>query len=114
MKRPVSGQEMSDEQQKFVDAAEGLGARSPAAAQPLGVLPRITARAIDELLDAGIVREAAPGTYYVYQRSRRAIVAPEGVVLSTASSFGWRRFAGTLALWLLVILAPLIMIKLAR
>jgi hypothetical protein len=114
MERHQSRPPMSDEQREFIDAAESIGARSPANAQPLAQLPRITARAIDELLDAGVVREAAPGTYYVYQRSRRAIVAPEGVAFGTASSFGWRRFSMTVALWLLVLLAPLILIRLSK
>ena len=63
-------QTLTDSQRQFVTAAESLGATSPAASRTSGELPRISARELGQLLDMGIVRESAQGSFYVYDRAR--------------------------------------------
>lgn len=58
---------LSDAQQAFVRAAEALGATEPAAARPLTALPRLSARELDDLVERGLVREAANWSYYVFR-----------------------------------------------
>jgi hypothetical protein len=47
-----------------------MGATSAAGARLAAELPGIPALDLVELLDAGLVREGAEGSYYVYERAR--------------------------------------------
>ena len=44
------------------------GAVSPATARSAKDLPAVDAASFDKLLRAGVIREGAPGTYYLYER----------------------------------------------
>ena len=114
MERQDLGQAMSDAQRAFIDAAVALGARSPTTARPLADLPRIAARAIEELLDTGLVREGPPGTYYVYESSRRTAAAPDVTALEASSAHSWQRIAVTGAMWLVIMLLPFLFIRLTK
>jgi hypothetical protein len=48
-------------------AFQAAGAVSPAAARPLDAIPGAEASAVIALAARGVVREAAPGRYYLYQ-----------------------------------------------
>jgi hypothetical protein len=75
-----------------VEEMRQVGAVSPATARPARALPPAVAARLAELVERGVVREGAPGTYYLCQAARRA--------------FGWRRLWLFIALWLLLILLP--------
>ena len=70
MTEPVDRQMMSDTQRRFIAAAESLGATSPGGARVGAELPAIPVLELVELINAGIVREGAEGSYYVYPRAR--------------------------------------------
>ena len=72
MTEPVDRQMMSDTQRRFIAAAESLGATSPGGARVGAELPGIPVLELVQLIDAGIVREGAEGSYYVYSRARSA------------------------------------------
>ncbi len=46
------------------------GAVSPATARSAKDLPAVDAASFDKLLRAGVIREGAPGTYYLYEPTR--------------------------------------------
>ena len=109
MTEPRYLQTMSDTQREFVAAAELKGASSPATARPGGELPRISARELTDLLDVGIVREAAPGSFYVYARAR-----PVPGVEPTPASPRSRRLVLAVIFWLIVIAVPILFLRLSR
>ena len=102
-------QTMSDIQRAFVAAAESMGATSPASARPGGELPRISARELTDLLDTGIVREAAPGSFYVYGRAR-----PAPALEPTPASPRATRFVLAVIFWLIVIVIPILFLRMSR
>ena len=101
---------LSETQRQFVAAAEGKGATSPATARTSGELPRISARELTELLDIGIVREAAPGSFYVYERARPAPVLEQTPAGATPNV---RRIVAMIVFWLIVAAVPLIFLRLS-
>ena len=44
-----------------------LGATSPATARPFELLPDDVRTQLERLVQSGLVREGAPGTYYLFQ-----------------------------------------------
>jgi hypothetical protein len=52
-------------------AFRAIGAVSPATAKPRSELTAADGKAFDVLLRFGIVREGAPGTFYLYEPPRR-------------------------------------------
>ena len=44
-----------------------LGAVTPANARPAKEFPAVDAESFDNLLRAGVIREGAPGTFYLYE-----------------------------------------------
>ena len=69
----------------------GLGAVTPANARPGKEFPLVDSATFDRLLRRGVIREGAPGTFYLYEDAR----AP-----------GIRRLAGMLIFWLAMIGIP--------
>jgi hypothetical protein len=102
----------ADPQRHFVETAISLGATSAATARSGSELPRLSARKLQELLDQGIVREAAPGTFYIYRR----VADPGGGVAAPSArpSRTGRKRALAIAFWLLVVLVPLIFLRLSH
>ncbi len=101
---------LSDTQRQFVAAAEAKGATSPATALTSGDLPRISARELTDLLDTGLVREAASGSFYVYARARPA----PGLEPTPASAkLSARRIVLMIVFWLIVVAVPLIFLRLS-
>ena len=101
---------MSDAQRAFVDAAESLGATSPAQAQPLTELPRLSGRELDDLVDLGLVREAADWRYYVF-RPRRPIPGTLAAMPQRGLSTGPGRWTKLIVFWLVAILIPLLFLQ---
>ena len=102
----------ADPQGHFVETAISLGATSSATARSGSELPRLSARKLQELLDQGIVREAAPGTFYIYRR----VADPgsgEPAPSAPAVRTGGKR-ALAIAFWFLVALVPLMYLRLSQ
>jgi hypothetical protein len=79
-------------QRKTVDAFARAGAISPATAQSLQALGIADGRAVRRLRDHAVVREAAPGMYYVdlevwqaVRRTRLRIVLVLAIVILAAA-----------------------------
>lgn len=81
-------------------------ARSPGTA--VSVRDFRSAPGFQELVDAGIVREAEPGTFYVYQRSLERRPSPRKQPLTP------RKLLTTIVFWLLMILIPFAMIQFSQ
>lgn len=105
---PSAPQPLSAAQRAFVEAAEALGATAPAYARPLPELPRLSGRELDELVELGLVREAADWRYYVF-RSQAVITAP---LSSKAAPWISGRYLRTFLFWLILILIPILLIRL--
>ena len=101
---------LSDTQRQFVSAAEAKGATSPATAVTSGGLPRISARELTDLLDTGLVREAVPGSFYVYERAR-PMPGLEPTPASASPNIG--RIVKIVIFWLIVVALPLIFLRLS-
>jgi hypothetical protein len=102
---------LSEAQRALVLAAEALGATAPARARELAELPRLAARDLDDLVDRGLVREAAEGRFYVY-RPRRASVPGSPLSATPAGPARWsrERVLKVLVFWLLFILIPVVFV----
>jgi hypothetical protein len=94
---------------EFVESMRRLGATSPATACADRDLPRLTRERFRELLDHGILREAAPGTFYLYERAITATVA-----MPMPRAVSSRRLLVRVLFWLLVILVPVLFIQLSQ
>jgi len=111
---PVPQPLLSPAQRAFLEAAEALGATAPGAARPLTELPRLASAELDELVEAGLVREAADWRYYVF-RPRRALAQPAvGAALGASGGpVRWTRgrYWRTFLFWLLLILIPILILQ---
>jgi hypothetical protein len=106
---------LSEAQRAFVHAAESVGATAPAAARPLTDLPRLSARELDELVERGLVREAANWSYYVF-RARHGDLTASIPPAPPLAHGPWTRarYLRTLAFWVIVILIPVLFLQLSR
>ncbi len=96
-------------QRVFVDAAESLGATTPAAARPIGDLPHLANSELTELVESGLVREAADWRYYVFRPRRTAGWS----AAATAAPRSIGRPVRTLLFWILILLIPILLIQLS-
>ena len=74
-----------------------VGAVSPGTARARADFPLLDDGVFDALVRQGAIREAAPGTFYVFQ--------PE------AQSHDWRRLLKVLLFWLVMLLIPVLLIQ---
>ena len=104
---------MSAAQRAFLEAAENLGATAPSAARSLTELPRLSSRELDELVELGVVREAADWRYYMF-RPRNGFGASLSQAMPSTQPAGKRpvRFFNTLLFWLLMLLIPVVLLQL--
>ena len=107
--KPWTPPSLSAAQRAFVEGAEALGAISPAAARPLPELPRLSGRELDELVDLGLVREAADWRFYVF-RSPRVVTAT--LPPSRAAAWTRGRVLRTFLFWLILLLVPILLVRL--
>ena len=106
---------LSAAQRSFVEAAEARGATAPRTACLLSDLPRLATSELDDLVDRGLVREAADWRYYVF-RPRRALASvppvadlPPSVVAQQTRA----RIVRTVIFWLVALLIPVLFLQLA-
>jgi hypothetical protein len=89
-----------------VTAMQAIGATSARRACRTSDLPLEVRGRLTELVDRGIIREGAPGSYYLY-------VPTSGVSNpNERQPWRWRRLILTLLLWLILILVPVLFIQL--
>lgn len=81
-------------------------ARSPGTA--VSARDSRSAPGFQELVDSGIVREAAPGTFYVYQRALEHRPSVRKQPLTP------RKLLMTIVFWLLMILIPVALIQFSQ
>ncbi|HET9454221.1 MAG TPA: hypothetical protein VFO66_08065 [Gemmatimonadaceae bacterium] len=74
-----------------------VGAVSPGTARARAEFPLLDDGAFDALVRQGVIREAAPGTFYVFH--------PE------AQSHDWPRVLKGLLFWLVMLLIPVLLIQ---
>ena len=111
-------QTLTDSQRAFVTAAESLGATSPAASRTSGELPRISARELGQLLDTGIVRESAQGSFYIYDRARpNSALEPSPALEATSSARdprARRRLIVKMVIMIILLLLPILFLRLSN
>jgi hypothetical protein len=95
----------ASDDQAVIAAMHASGAVSPRTACRRRELPPAVVERFSELVDRGLVREGAPGTYYLYVAAANPSRSPSG--------FNWRRFAATLLFWFVLILLPVALIQLS-
>jgi hypothetical protein len=78
-------------------ALMAVGAVSPATARALAEFPLVDESVFDALVRRGVIREAAPGTFYVFR--------------SDAQSYDWRRVLKVVLFWLVMLLIPIVLIQ---
>ncbi len=88
--------------QLFIDEMRTLGATSAATACSESELPRIARQQFDEMLRDGMLREGAPGTYYLFDTSDTRLAANGG-----KATFRWKRVVINLIFWIAVLLVPI-------
>jgi hypothetical protein len=93
-----------------VTAMQAIGATSARRACRTSDLPLEVRGRLTELVDRGIIREGAPGSYYLYV-SASGISNPNPNP-NQQQSLRWRRLILTLILWLILILVPVLFIQL--
>lgn len=91
-----------------VTAMQAIGATSARRACRTSDLPLEVRGRLTELVDRGIIREGAPGSYYLYV-SASGISNPNP---NQRQPLRWRRLILTLILWLILILIPVLFIQL--
>jgi hypothetical protein len=91
----------------FIESMRRLGATSPASACVDSILPSLLRQRFRDLLDRGLLREAAPGTFYLYESAVTTSAFP-----GPTQSKGSRGVVLRLLFWLVIILAPLLVIML--
>ena len=76
------------------------GAVSPATARPASDLPEVVRSHLEYYVVAGVVREGAAGTFYLYE-------AP-------SPPWTFRRVVAAVLFWLLVIIIPVVILQLSN
>jgi hypothetical protein len=103
---------LSAAQHAFIRAAEVAGATTPAGARPLTALPRLSAHELDDLVEQGLVREAADWSYYVFQSRPDGAGIRTDVVESRRTRWRGANLVRTAFFWLVCILIPILLLRL--
>jgi hypothetical protein len=98
--------ELLSGERQFVAAMRALGATSSATAVAHRDLPSIPRERFRALVQTGVLREGAPGTFYLYEQA-----TPMRATSSEARSPFGRSFWLRLPLWLAALLLPLLLIR---
>ena len=85
---------------QVIDAMREVGAVSPATARPVGLLPDEVRMDLERLLQSGLIREGAPGSFYLF--------APATPPRTAA------RIVKAVLFWLLVIILPVVILQLSN
>ena len=89
------------ERRRVVDAMRGVGAISPASARKASQLPELVRENLDYYVTLGVVREGAPGTFYLFE-------APPPPAWSR------RRVGLAVLYWLIVVIVPVLILWLSN
>ena len=92
---------------QVVERFDRAGATSPEHARSLDRLGEMDERVLRDCIERGIVREGAPGKFYLYPPALATANSPVAT-----RGFNWKRFALTLAFWLVLVLLPLVLLRL--
>jgi hypothetical protein len=105
---------LSPTQRSFVEAAEAMGATAPAGARSLAELPRLSTRELDDLVELGVVREAADWRYYVFRSRRGAPAGPPPLPALPPYPVPWNRgrYLRWLLVWVIILLIPVLFLQL--
>ncbi|HVZ50025.1 MAG TPA: hypothetical protein VG916_14655 [Gemmatimonadaceae bacterium] len=93
----------SRDQADFLSEMRARGATTPAQACDERALPRLSRAQFQVLVDLGIVREGAPGTFYLYGDAHMGPRAARRPPL--------QRLAIVIFFWLLIILVPVLLLR---
>lgn len=93
----------------FIDALQRARATSPDTAVPRADLPAIPAEHLGVFVRADIIREGAPGTYYLTTAAERVSVPAR-----PSPTFTPLRVTLMMAVWLVVIALPFVVWLIAR
>jgi hypothetical protein len=85
---------------RVINAMREVGAISPATARPMGLLPDDVRLDLDRYVQSGLVREGAPGTFYLF--------APATPPWTAA------RVVKAVLFWLLVVIVPVVILQLSN
>ena len=85
---------------RVISAMREVGAVSPATARPLTLLPDDVRVNLERYLQSGVIREGAPGTFYLF--------APETPPWTTA------RVIKAIVFWFLVVIIPVAILQLSN
>jgi hypothetical protein len=88
------------ETRRVSDAMRAAGAVSPATARRASDLPEVVRSHLERYVMVGVVREGAPGTFYLYE--------------VTAAPWTPGRVMGAVLFWLLVIIIPVVILQLSN
>ncbi len=88
------------ETRRVTEAMREVGAISPATARRARHLPEIVQTGLERYVHTGVVREGAPGTFYLFEGKAQPMTPGQLVKLAS--------------FWLLVILMPVIILQLAN
>jgi hypothetical protein len=88
------------ESRRVIDAMREVGAISPATARPLTLLPDDVRPELERHLQSGLIREGAPGTFYLF--------APASPPRTKA------RIVKAVLFWFLVIIIPVVILELSN
>jgi hypothetical protein len=88
------------ETRHVINAMREVGAISPATARPLELLPDDVRIQLDRLVQSGLVREGAPGTYYLFQ--------PESPPWTAG------RIVKAAVFWFLVVIIPVVILQISN
>jgi len=95
-----------------VTAMQAIGATSARRACRTSDLPLEVRGRLTELVDRGIIREGAPGSYYLYVSASGISNPNPNPNPNQRQPLRWRRLILTLILWLILILVPVLFIQL--
>jgi hypothetical protein len=96
---------LTREERRVLERLRRADATSPGAARPVDELRPLEAAQLERLLEAGVIREAAPGTYFLdqvvyatYLRRRQLTLLTVAVVVAAALAVlaGWLLLRGAL------------------
>lgn len=120
MNPQLSDPRWSEAQRQFLAALDAAGANKAEHAVPIDRAAPLSARELQPLVDAGVVREASANGYYIYPRqavtndagpAQQRVPLLRSQVRFQAQFNGWR-LARTIIFWLIIILIPVVIMQL--
>lgn len=92
---------LESDRRRVVDAMHGVGATSPASARKASQLPEVVRERLEHSVTLGVVREGAPGTFYLF-------------IATPPPEWSARRLVLAILFWLLGIIVPVAILWLSN